>query len=63
MCHLALKGIKLGGERRQVIDPDAELEAIMGVELPAELSGPDPHVTSVLPEGLCDDELELEKNN
>ena len=40
-----------------MIDPDVELEAIMRVELPAELSGPDPHVTSVLPEGLCDASL------
>ena len=36
----------MSGERRQVIDPDAELEAIMGVELPVELRGP----TLVLPQ-------------
>lgn len=53
-CAISLsKGIKMSGERRQVMDPDVELEAIMRVELPAELSGPDPHAASVLPEGLC----------
>lgn len=36
-----------------MIDPDTELEAIMGVELPVELRGADPCVAPVLPEGLC----------
>ena len=46
-CAISLsRGIEMSGERRQVIDPDAELEAIMGVELPVELRGP----TLVLPQ-------------
>ena len=34
----------MSGERRPVIDSDAELEAIMGLELPVELRGPDSRV-------------------
>lgn len=53
-CAISLsKDIEMSGERRQVVDPDAELDAIMRVELPVELRGADPCVTPVLPEGLC----------
>ena len=47
------KAVEMSGERRQIIDPDAELEAIERLELPIEMTGADSFVASVLPEGLC----------
>ena len=53
MLFLARIAFEMSGVRRQEINPEAELEAIMSIELPVELMGADPQVSPVLSERLC----------